>query len=65
MNSFEAIKIMLSNLKDEDIALFTTGFISRYGFCANETLGFSGQRKMFQSETVYDTSRQLPDPIRG
>ena len=32
MTSLNAINLILSNLKDDDIALFTTGFISRYAF---------------------------------
>lgn len=36
MNSLEAIKTILSNLRDDDIALFTTGFISRYAFSCGD-----------------------------
>ena len=32
MNASQALEIILSSLKDEDIALFTTGFISRRAF---------------------------------
>ena len=32
MNSKQAIDIVLSNLRDQDIAFFTTGYISRYAF---------------------------------
>ena len=32
MNTREAVKIILSNLEDDDAAIFTTGYISRYAF---------------------------------
>lgn len=36
MNSRDAIKSILSNLKSDDIAIFTTGYISRHAFAVND-----------------------------
>ncbi len=36
MKRFDAITVILDLLKDEDVALFTTGMISRDAFCAKD-----------------------------
>lgn len=36
MNCYEAVETVLSGLKEDDICLFTTGFISRIGFSVRE-----------------------------